>query len=120
MYSVGIRPPEGRSITPSLTRRTLLGVSVLRDYSLPPLQRKSEVRGLNSEKGVLSSHTLLSQTLPPRWLGSFAFLIDILYVTQLISKISHFNMYHPLESLPTKVHSCIIHGSQKVEASQHP
>lgn len=22
-------------------------------------------------------------------------------------------MYHPLESLPTKVHSCIIHSSQK-------
>ena len=46
------------------------------------MQRKSAVRGLNSEKGVLSSHMLLSQTLPPRWLGSFAFLIDTLYPTQ--------------------------------------
>lgn len=61
-----IRPTEGRSISPSLTRRTLLGVSVLSDYGLPPLQRKSAVGGLNSEKGVLSSHMLLSQTLPPR------------------------------------------------------
>ena len=69
-------------------RRTVLGASVLRASRAEGVHR----RGTQRRKPLVCMCSFLRPFLPGGW--ALVFLIEIFYLAQLISKISHFNMYH--------------------------